>query len=328
MKSNVISHLNELKLVLAFFHYCSVVLRHFYNSGRDEKHITFFDGLYCYDKEWVINKIVQKTKLTSDRVENYLEYFSFKGTGSLLEFPLTIYNGKILFVPSLWMLNDFQFSIVNGHYYKKKVFTNRHKTISTSVVDNIVKKVEGFSNIIYGKEVYYEIKEQEKVINSDIDVALYDKNSNTFMIIECKWKDNHYIDAGEENYKKIHQSLDEIYKEQISKHEKFINSNKENLSFILEKKIKTEEIPDNHDIIYIALDKRSQLYIDGKLLVPSYGLLALIERWSNGDILNFAKVVEELRNQKTIAKYINIGELKEIKINEEITIVTDEFYSF
>ena len=145
-----------------------------------------------------------------------------------MEFPFILHNEKLIFVPSSWMLNDLQFCVVNGHFYKGERFRNRDKTISHSVVNSITRRVETFKNIVFGQEVYYEFQGDMGKINSDIDVALYDKLSNTFIIIESKWKENHYTTAGEENYKKIHQSLNEIYNEQISKHKDFIKMIKKN----------------------------------------------------------------------------------------------------
>ncbi|WP_186668822.1 hypothetical protein [Sporosarcina sp. BP05] len=327
VKSRVIRNIDELKLIISFFYYCSIVINYSYDIGKAMGSVTSSDLLYFYDKEWIINKIVQYTGLTENRIKNYLDYFNFEGEGSLSEFPLLFHKEKVLFIASSWMLNDFQFSIVNGHYYKKKSFNNRDKTISHSVVNDIATKVQKFSNIVVGNEVYYEFENKGRILNSDIDVALYDKNSNTFLIIECKWKDNHYITVGEENYRKIHQSLNEIYKEQISKHKAFIDSDKENLSFVLENKLQTEEIANNPDILYISVDKRSQLYVDGNILVPSYGLLWLFELYSDNNVLHLDEVIKDLRKQKTTAIYVNISDLKEIKVNDEIIIVSDEFYS-
>ncbi|MCM3758721.1 hypothetical protein M3197_14750 [Sporosarcina aquimarina] len=327
-KSDIIRNVDEVKSLTAFFYYCSLVINYYYNIGKIIGSTNSLDLLFFQDSEWIVQKISKITGLTKNRVEKYLDYFSFKGEGSLLEFPLLFHKGKILFVSSSWMLNDFQFSIVNGHYYKKKVFNNRDKTISHSVVNDITTNLLKFSNIIFGKEVYYEFEYKGKMINSDIDVAIYDEKSNTFIIIECKWKDNHYMIAGEENYRKIQQSLNEIYNEQILKHKAFIDEDKRNLSFILEYKLQVEEIADDPEILYIAVDKRSQLYIDENILISSYGLQWLFSLHSEGDVLHLDEVIKHLRKQRTTATYLNIGEMKEIKINDQITIVTDEFYSF
>lgn len=325
VKSTVIKNIDELNSIISFFYYCSLVINstnavnNFYNKKNP------LNFLFCKDKDWFLNKASRYTGMSIGKIEKYFNYFLFDGRGSLLEFPFILHNEKVIFVPSLWMLNDLQFCIVNGHYYKKVSFKNRDKTISHSVVSSITNRVETFENIIFGQEVYYEFQGENGKVNSDIDVALYDKMSNTFLIIESKWKENHYPTTSAENYLKIHQSLNEIYTEQISKHKTFINNDKEKLSYILENKISPNEIPDDPDIFYIAVDKRSQLFIENRLLVPLYGLLALIGMNSQEGVLNLNEIVKRLRELKSKAIYTNIGDnFKEFKVSEEITIVTED----
>ncbi|WP_332275022.1 hypothetical protein [Bacillus velezensis] len=328
VKSTIIKNINELKLIIGFYYYCSLVTEYAFSMGKILNKVTSFDTLFYYDEKWFINKVSTNTGLSVGKVEKYLNYFVFKGKGSLQEFPIIIHKDKILFIPSSWMLNDLQYSLVNGHYYKNETFRNRDKTISHSVVKTIISKIEKFENIIFGQECYYEFYNNTTKINSDVDVTLYDKNSNTFILIECKWKDNHYVFAGKENYKKIHQSLNEIYSDQINKHKAFINNDKEKLSLVLEGKVEPAEIGDNPDILYIAVDKRSQLFIGNRMLVPLNGLLVLFEIYSNDTVLNLDKVVESLRQQKTDAFFINLGNFKELKISDKITLVTEDLYSF
>lgn len=328
VKSSVIKNVNELNIILGYYYYCSQVTQYAFSMGRVFNKVNSLDTLFYYDIGWFINKVSQTTGLSVGKVEKYLKYFVFNGKGSLQEFPIIIQNNKVIFIPSSWMLNDFQFSLVNGHYYKNETFKNRDKTISHSVVSAITRKVENFENIIFGHEVYYEYYNNSTKVNSDIDVTLYDKNSNTFIVIECKWKENHYVLAGEENYKKIHQSLNEIYSDQISKHQTFINCDKENLSKILENKLTVNEIGENPDILYIAVDKRSQLFMGDKKIVPLNGLMVLIDIYSNDTSLELDKVVEKIREQSTKTSYLNVGDFKEIKISDELTIVTEDLNSF
>ena len=105
----------------------------------------------------VLSKAVQFTGLSIGKVEKYFNYL-FDGRGSLLEFPFILHNEKLIFVPSSWMLNDLQFCVVNGHFYKGERFRNRDKTISHSVVNSITRRVETFKNIVFGQEVYYEFQ--------------------------------------------------------------------------------------------------------------------------------------------------------------------------
>lgn len=44
-----------------------------------------------------------------------------------------------------------------------------------------------------------------KALNSDIDVAIYDKIGKKLLIIECKWKENVY--QNRENYIRIEDAL-------------------------------------------------------------------------------------------------------------------------
>jgi hypothetical protein len=328
VKSTVIKNINELNLITSFFYYYSMVVLHAYGVGRFFKKTTSLDLLFSLDKKLVLSKAVQFTNLSIGKVEKYLNYFLFDGRGSLLEFPFILHNEKLIFIPSSWMLNDLQFCIVNGHYYKGERFKNRDKTISHSVVSSITRRVETFDNIVFGQEVYYEFQGETGKVNSDIDVALYDKLSNTIIIIESKWKENHYTTAGEENYKKIHQSLNEIYTEQINKHKAFIKNDKEKLSYILEGKLSPDEISDDPDILYIAVDKRSQLFINDRFLVPLSGIMALIGMFSQDGILYLDKVVMNLRELQSRGIYINIGDnFKEFKVSGDYTIVTEDLYS-
>ena len=60
--------------------------------------------------------------LSRDSVMSYIDYFSMDvnvTSGNFTEFPLLKFKNKIIWTPSSIVLNDFQFSIVNGHYYKE-----------------------------------------------------------------------------------------------------------------------------------------------------------------------------------------------------------------
>jgi hypothetical protein len=326
VKGSVIKNIQELNKIISLFYYFSMVKHFTYSIEKFFNKVSSFDLLFYNDKKWIVQKTTEVTGLSIGKVEKYIKYFMYEGSGSLLEFPLILQKDKVFFIPSSWMLNDFQFSIVNGHYYKGEKFKNREKTISHSVVSSITSSVDKFGNILFGQEVYYEFEDETGKFNSDVDVTLYDKLSNTFLIIESKWKENHYAVAGEEDYKKIHHSLHEIYNEQISKHKAFINNDKEKLSFILEGKIAADEIGEDPNILYIAVDKRSQLFIEDRLMVPLYGINSLFKIYGPGNILYLDKLVEKLRDQKTKASYINVGKFKEFKVSEEIMIVTEDLY--
>ncbi|MGM2820525.1 hypothetical protein [Bacillus cereus group sp. Bce001] len=96
----------------------------------------------------------------------------------------------------------------------------------------------------------------------------------------------------------------------------------------MEGKLSPNEISDDPDILYIAVDKRSQLFIEERLLVPLNGLIALIGMFSKDGVLYLDKIVKSLKEQKSRGVYINIGDsFNEFKVSEDITIVTEDLYS-
>mgnify|MGYP006964175544 FL=1 len=71
--------------------------------------------------------------ISRDSVMSYIDYFSMDvnvTSGNFTEFPLLKFKNKIIWIPSSIVLNDFQFSIVNGHYYKGIRFENKDETVS------------------------------------------------------------------------------------------------------------------------------------------------------------------------------------------------------
>lgn len=65
-----------------------------------------------------------------------------------------------------------------------------------------------YSNILYNTNYVYSVPNETfkgKPLNSDIDVAIYDKIGKKLLIIECKWKENVY--QNRENYIRIEDAL-------------------------------------------------------------------------------------------------------------------------
>jgi len=149
--------------------------------------------------------------ISRDSVMSYIDYFSMDvnvTSGNFTEFPLLKFKNKIIWIPSSIVLNDFQFSIVNGHYYKGIRFENKDETVSQSIIDYIVNHVNKYSNILYNTNYVYSVPNETfkgKPLNSDIDVAIYDKIGKKLLIIECKWKENVY--QNRENYIRIEDAL-------------------------------------------------------------------------------------------------------------------------
>lgn len=63
-------------------------------------------------------------------VDRIVNYFVNKGNTNLMEFPLFEIEDNIITIPSLFIVNDWQFTVINGHYAKEKVIKNREKTLS------------------------------------------------------------------------------------------------------------------------------------------------------------------------------------------------------
>lgn len=327
LKSKVFKNINELSLVLSYLYYLS-----FINKLRLEilqvrgKKIELKNYLLDYDKEWLINKISNVQSIPFSRVTKIINYLINNGTEQLLEYPLFELNNHIITVPSLIMVNDWQFSIVNGHHYNKSVdFKNKSKTISISTEKKIMNKIKDKENIISCSAKYYEfINTEGKKVNSDIDLGIYDIKRNKLLIAECKWKENHYYDnVVDKNYIKIQDSLNKIFKEQISKHQEYLNT-KKNIEFIFDNNETIKTIKEKPEIIYIGIDKRNQLHIEDKHMITEFMLGAFIDQYSNENDLNLDLLFREIESLKTKVEYFNIGGENVIKIDEDTDILIDE----
>lgn len=325
IKSRTIKSSEDLIRFISYFYYYSLISKSIFSfSSLYDNASSMNLNLIQVSKKKLEESLIQITKIHKSRIDNLLNYFIFKGKGSINEFPLFKEGSVYYWLPSSWILNDFQFSIVNGHYYKEVFFENRDKTISHSIVKEIEEKVRGYKNIIVKTEHYYEYKSGNNLENSDIDVAIFDKKNNVLLVIECKWKDNFYAIAGEESYRKIHQGLREIYKGQINKHKHYVEQIDGSLNSIfkgeIEKTTKIEEI----EIFYMVVDKRSQLYIEEMNLVPLFGLLYIMEINKTGLNLELNKVVQVIKSFKTKIEYINSDQSKSYKIDNDITLLTED----
>lgn len=329
VSSKVIRYRTELNKILAFFVYISEVVLQYCKLDLIKHNFDFSVPVENYvrilDKEWVINKINKVFNIDKDKIEIYIDYLSFYGVGIISDFPILIENNNIIIVPSLFLLNDWQFSITNGHYAKNIEFTRRDKTISHSVVSKVYNKFLAYGNISVVKERYYEyIDKDGKKKNSDIDVAVYDKLSNTILVFECKWKDNHYIDD-DENHIKIQNGMKEIFNKQISKHKEFLEKDISNIKYIFENIEEKLDINEQTNIFYIALDKRSEFHIEDQHMISLYGILALCEEYSKGDILDLCRLIDDINTAKMKVEYFMVEDAKEYQIDDMI-IVNDELY--
>lgn len=323
IRSSEIKSSADLVKFLSYFYYHSIIKKYNINSifNVDEQHNPK-DYLIKKEKSELIEELVNITDLSEGKINKLINYFIFEKNGSFNEFPLFDYNGTIYWCPFSWILNDFQFSIVNGHYFKNIEFQHRDKTISHSVVAEIENKFKQYSNLKVKTEFYYEYKLENKKVNSDIDVAILDEKNKTLLIIECKWKDNFYAIAGEEIITKVYRGLQKIYSDQIHKHMGYFQNNKESINRIFNNKVlNTNDI----DIQYIVVDKRSQLFIDDMKLVPLFGLLYLAENISEKDDLNLKKLLNTISSFKTSIEYI-CNEPKMYNIDDDLKVLSEDLY--
>ncbi|MCI2779166.1 hypothetical protein ACQR22_01310 [Clostridium perfringens] len=328
LKSQIINKKETLNQFLGFLFYISALkLVAFDIETKFTRELNYNNLINIIDIEWLKNKIKKITKMNEKLIEKYINYFIFEGEGTIVDFPLIKYRDNLIILPSSIMLNDWQFSISNGHHAKKIEFKKKEKNISKSIVDMIDTACKKFTNVLVAREYYYEVISDGKKLNSDIDVAICDINSNNILVIECKWKHNHYIEDIDENYAKIQGSLNKIYNEQISKHKEFLTENINNINKLFNHKIELVDGTD-YNIYYLAVDKRSDLHIENQHMIAVYTLLALFNIYSESDTLDLEKLIKKIDEAKTKVEHYMIGAPKEFCIdkNENLYINSDELY--
>ena len=199
---------------------------------------------YCNYTMPELISLGKQVGLESNVVKRYVDYFSINPNiqyGNFTEFPLLKFKEMVIWIPSSIVLNDFQFSIVNGHYYKDIIFENKDETVSQSIVDYIVNHAKKYSNVIYNENYCYSVPDElykGKPFNSDIDVAIYDKTNKKLLVIECKWKENVFQNT--ENYVRIEDAFKKIYEGQLEKHEAYLNRTKANITKLFSNRIDFE----------------------------------------------------------------------------------------
>lgn len=263
--------------------------------------------------------------ISRDSVMSYIDYFSMDvnvTSGNFTEFPLLKFKNKIIWIPSSIVLNDFQFSIVNGHYYKGIRFENKDETVSQSIIDYIVNHVNKYSNILYNTNYVYSVPNETfkgKPLNSDIDVAMYDKIGKKLLIIECKWKENVY--QNRENYIKIEDALKKIYDNQLEKHQTYLERDINRLNELFDNQIDFTREGDV-DTLYLFVDKRIQYHDNGtnRHVIPIFMLAYLFENNSSKRQLILSDVFSEIREMKSRVRYERI-KLKEPVHLGEITVI-------
>jgi hypothetical protein len=324
-KSSIFNSLDELGSVLSFLYYLAFVK----NLKRklalmidnEDKHLD--ECLLQFPKEWIVNTIANLFKIPINRVNRIISYLTNTGNSNILEFPLFEHRGMIITAPSLIVINDWSFTIVNGHYIKNISFIKREKTISVSTEIKLEKALKSVTNVLYCKEKYYEVWDQSgEKYSSDIDFAIFDYSNNILFVIESKWKDNHYYNGEEKNHPKIQDTFNKIFKEQVKKHKLFLSANK-NISSIFDFDIRIDLQHKKADIYYVAIDKRNQLHLNNDHMITEYMLLFLIKQNINNNMLSLLNVVDAIHQMHTKVEYISINPTFEISLNSDIVIEVD-----
>lgn len=325
VRSEVIDEQEELKKFIGLLFYLSRIRQTIYFAADITNTCNLYDPIISLNKSWLINKMNRELYVSEDATNKYIDYFKIDCDyeGQLTEFPLIEYDDKIIIIPSSIMLNDWHFSIVNGHYFKKKTFYNREDTISISIVNDIIGKIKLYKNIVFCSNAYYEFTDSdEKFKNSDIDIGIYDPKLNSLLIIECKWKDNVFLPS--ENYITIEDAVRKIYSNQLDKHKEYLELSKENINYVFNNNsavVSQEAMP---IIYYICVEKRIEYHMGDKHMISIYHLLQLFESHEKGDMLDLGGLLESLLSLRTSVSYrASEEELEEHTIGD-IGVLTDK----
>ena len=319
--TELISNKEELCMVIGFFYYLALV-NHFKLSILNSIDGDFANGiLIVYDYKSLLSKIYEVTKINKDVIKKYIEYFNMNTVyiGGFNETPLLIYRNDVVFIPSSFIFNDFQFSIVTGHFYKQVKIHTKDKTISQSIVNDIYNHTIKYSNLIIAKEKKYfdnSVLYNGKKVDSDIDIGIYDKISNNILIIECKWKENVY--RPHEDFLKIEKAVNEIFREQLGKHKFYLEMSNDNIKSIFDN---DQEIDlDNCElkVEYIFIDKRIQYHDENRHVLPIFVLQSLFNKYSKDGKLFLDQVISDIELLRTETSYEELDKYEELHVKGQI----------
>lgn len=327
VKSVIFDNPAQLAKVIAFFYYQAMIKEICIRIDMQYEEDFINNGKNCIitlDKEESIENIVAISGIPEKKVRIIVEYLINDGRMNLLEFPLFEVDDKIVTIPSAIIVNDWQFTIVNGHYIKGIPIKNRERTISTVTEGRIERTLQGVENIAVAKTKPYSFIDKDGETQcSDIDYAIYDMEHNIILIIEAKWIDKHYKDEIDKRYGMILQTLNDIYTKQISKHRIYL-SKKDNIDILFaedQRYIRNTEKP---EIYYLAIDKRNQMHIDDRHMVSEYMLIYFLKKYINNNRLDLGELWNEIGNLRTKVEYITISDkYYEIPVNDEIVLVEE-----
>jgi hypothetical protein len=275
------------------------------------------------NKDEFIERVVGLSDISEAYVRQVINYLSLKIEGGLLQFPLIELDRHYVFNPASVIVNDWHFGLVDGHYCRSLDFINRDEMISSKVVSLLEDSTKNVTNVATIREKYYEfVDENGTKKNSDIDIGIYDINSNKLLIIECKWKVNHFVSEIDYDHKKIQQSLFRINQQQISKHRKYL-STKSAINEAFNNDTRVTTINDMPDIEYIVVDKRNQLFLNGEIMMSVYMLVTFINNFKRNKTLALDKVIELIRSMETKTSWFQTSAENEILIDGLIVLSDD-----
>jgi hypothetical protein len=318
--SKIFKNKNELISILSAFIYLSV-LNLLENQLLTIEPIATFEKPIVIKKENLINCIKKFIAIEDERLTTIIEYFTINSNQkwAFNEYPLISISNHILWAPSSFIMNDFQFSIVNGHYEKGKNIIDRDKTVSRKLVTNIADYCEKFKNIVIAREAKYHDNNhlyKGNVLDSDIDVAIYDVISNSVLIIECKWTEKLFYKTA--MYEKICKYIKEIYDKQVYKHKYFLQISDKNIDFIFKNDKRLLQRPYYPTIEYIMIDKRVQLHYENQHLLSEFNFYEIINSNVVNGILKLDDVILQIKTLNTEVKYSTGNIISKIQYDGKI----------
>ena len=307
VKSKVFDGPKQLAKVIGYFYYQAVLKKICIDidiqNGKDSiecgmKYIMVFERKLC------IKNISKISNISQNKVETIIKYFINDGKMNLFEFPLFEVEDKILTIPSVIMINDWQFSIINGHYIKQIPIKNREKTISAVTENRIESVLKDVKNVALVKTKPYSfVDETGKNQCSDIDYAIYDITRNVLLIIEAKWIDKHYKDEIDKRYGKIFETLNNIFEKQIKKHRIYLQS-KDNIGSLFDGNDRYCKDYEKPQIFYLAVDKRNQMHINDRHMISEYMMIYYLRKYIQNEELNLVDMWKEINSLETKVEYI------------------------
>lgn len=325
VRSKVFDNPRQIVLVIAFFYYYAMlrsICVRIMNLENEEYLNNADQCIMKFNKEKCINDIASISNIRVKKVRDIVEYFINKGNTNLLEFPLFEIENQLITIPSLIIVNDWQFTVINGHYTKNISILNRQKTISVITEGRIEELMKNVKNVVTAKTVPYNFKDENGKLNDcEVDFAIWDKKRNAVLVIEAKWIDKHYGDEIDKRYGKIFETLNNIYTKQISKHKVFL-SQLNNLNFLFKDDDRYTQGDVMPEVYYLAVDKRNQMHIGERHMISEFMLIYFLKKHITAGEFNLIDFWDEIEELQTKFEYIQCStEFHEITVGENVILV-------